>query len=120
MSTIMTMKTTIEVSTFNLGNQGRFVLPIAVRRAAHIEDGATMVARADGNGRVVIETREAISLRVWAGAPTPTGAQTVDLVRNMRTEDNETTETNFARRTQNSSNDSGGSAGALLLRHLGL
>jgi len=38
-------------------------LPVAVRRQAGIADGAELVAHADGVGRIVIETREAIRAR---------------------------------------------------------
>ncbi len=113
------MSTTTEVSSFNLGKQGRFVLPIAVRRAAHIEDGATMVARADGEGRIVIETREAITKRVWASAPTSIGLDTIADVRQMRNEDNKISESNFTRRSQAASEEATDAMGALLLKRLG-
>ena len=113
------MSNTTGIAPFNLGEKGRLVLPIAVRRAAQIADGADLVARAEGEGRVVIETRDAISLRVWANAPTPTGVNTVELVREMRNEDNEISEENLVRRGKKSSSKKTEEAGALLLKSLG-
>ncbi len=113
------MSTSTEVSTFNLGAQGRLVLPIAVRRAAHLSEGATMVARAEGEGRIVIETREAITKRVWANAPTPAGLDTIADVRQMRNEDNKISENNFTRRSRTASKEATDAVGALLLKRLG-
>ncbi len=113
------MSTSTEVSAFNLGAQGRFVLPIAVRRAANLTEGVVMVARAEGEGRIVIETREAITKRVWASAPTPTGLDTIKDVRQMRNEDNKISESNFTRRSQATSEEAADAVGALLLKRLG-
>ena len=46
--TINATSTSKEVSASNLGAQGRIVLPVAVRRAAHLSDGVVIVARAEG------------------------------------------------------------------------
>lgn len=116
---VKAMSTSTEVSAFNLGPQGRVVLPIAVRRAANLTEGAAMVARAEGEGRIVIEIREAITKRVWANAPTPTGLNTISDVRQMRSEDNETSEVNFTRRSRAASQESTEAAGVLLLKRLG-
>ncbi len=113
------MSSSTKVSTLNLGAQGRIVLPVAVRRAANLSEGVAMVARAEGEGRIVIETRAAITKRVWASAPTPTGLDTIDDVRQMRNEDNEISESNFTRRSQAASEESTEAAGALLLKRLG-
>ena len=113
------MSITTGITPFNLGDKGRLVLPIAVRRAAQITDGAELVARAEGEGRVVIETRKAISLRVWANAPTPTEVSAVELVREIRTEDNEISEGNLIRRDKKRSAKKAEEAGALLLKTLG-
>lgn len=78
-----------------------------------------MVARAEGEGRIVIETREAITKRVWANAPTPTGLDTIADVRQMRNEDNKTSEVNFTRRSQAASEEVADGVGALLLKRLG-
>ncbi len=78
-----------------------------------------MVARAEGEGRIVIETREAITKRVWASVPTPTGLDTIADVRQMRNEDNEISESNFIRRSQGASQETVEEAGALLLKRLG-
>ncbi len=114
----MAMSTSTEVSAFNLGPQGRFVLPIAVRRAANLTEGEAMVARAEGEGRIVIETRAAITKRVWANAPTPTGLNTISDVRQMRSEDNQTSEVNFNRSSHVTSEETSEAAGALLLKRL--
>jgi bifunctional DNA-binding transcriptional regulator/antitoxin component of YhaV-PrlF toxin-antitoxin module len=113
------MSTSTEVSAFNLGAQGRFVLPVAVRRAANLSEGATLVARAEGEGRIVIETREAITKRVWANAPTPMGLNTIADVRAMRNEDNEISQTNYTRRSKVTSEKATDEAGAILLKRLG-
>jgi bifunctional DNA-binding transcriptional regulator/antitoxin component of YhaV-PrlF toxin-antitoxin module len=49
---------------FRLGNKGRAVIPAALRAQARLSEGETLLARVDEQGRVVIETREAIKLRL--------------------------------------------------------
>jgi bifunctional DNA-binding transcriptional regulator/antitoxin component of YhaV-PrlF toxin-antitoxin module len=46
--------------SFLVGAGGRVVLPAAVRRAAHIEEGAEVVARLIGEGQLLIETKDAV------------------------------------------------------------
>jgi bifunctional DNA-binding transcriptional regulator/antitoxin component of YhaV-PrlF toxin-antitoxin module len=113
------MSTPQEVSAFNLGAQGRFVLPVAVHRAANLSEGAILVARAEGEGRIVVETREAITKRVWANAPRPRGLNTITDVRAMGSEDNEISQMNHTRRSRATAEKAADEAGALLLKHLG-
>jgi AbrB family looped-hinge helix DNA binding protein len=54
---------------FTIGPKGRVVLPVSVRRAAGIEEGVELVARADGEGRIVLETIDALKSRLWAAMP---------------------------------------------------
>lgn len=108
-------------SSFHVGAKGRVVLPIAVRRAAHLDEGAEVVARPDGEGRVVIETVESVRERVWAAAPDASGDDMAADVRAMRHEDNRVSDEAFARRAAELGSESGGvRAGGDLLDHLGL
>lgn len=62
-----------------LGAKGRLVIPAQVRHEAAVEIGQTLIARAEGAGRIVLETAAAVEARVWAAAPaTAGGADTVD------------------------------------------
>ncbi len=90
----MTSASPLSSAAFRVGGKGRVVVPAAVRRAAGIDQGAEVVARADGQGRMVIETVESIKARVLASAPEPSG---LDVVA-----------------------DDSEAAGAALLAHLGL
>jgi bifunctional DNA-binding transcriptional regulator/antitoxin component of YhaV-PrlF toxin-antitoxin module len=107
-------------ASFQLGEKGRVVLPAAVRRAAHIPDGATVVAHAAGEGRIVIETVDAIRARVWGAAPEPSDLDAAADVRAMRDEDNRTTDEAAERRSAAAADAGEGDAGARLLAHLGL
>jgi len=69
---------------FHMGHGGRSVLPVAVRRAAGIADGAVVVARAEGSGRIVIETPEAVRARVWGAAPVEAGDDIAADLRRLR------------------------------------
>ncbi len=97
------------------------MLPAAVRRAAHLEDGAEVVARPDGEGRIVIESVAAIRARLWAAAPEPAGLDLAQDVREMRQQDRAVVEANAARQaaTLGSQSDSD-DAGQALLTFLGL
>lgn len=106
---------------FRVGEKGRVVLPAAVRRAAGIAEGAEVVARTDGEGRMVIETVESIKRRVWGFAPEPSGADPEEDVRRMRQEDVARSDEAADRRsrpagTEQESRD----AAAALLAHLNL
>lgn len=64
------------MSDFQLSvkEKGRTVLPIGLQRACGFTPGSTLVARPMGNGRFVVETREAVLERIWSANPqsTPT------------------------------------------------
>ena len=60
-------------ASFHVGAKGRVVLPAALRRAAHIEEGAELVARLVGEGQLLLETKDAVRARVWGAAPQVTG-----------------------------------------------
>ena len=97
------------------------VLPAAVRRAAGIDQDAEVVARADGRGRMVIETVESIKARVRSHAPAPSGLDTAQDVREMRRRDTELSDAAAVRRStpEGSAADSE-AAGAALIAALGL
>lgn len=105
---------------FRIGAQGRGVLPAPVRRAAHVDEGDRLVARAEGPGRIVLETPAAIRARVWAAAPTFQNLDAAADVRSMRDEDNAVSDANFARRLQAPDVDSAEAVGERLLTELGL
>lgn len=107
--------------SFRVGAKGRVVLPAIVRRAAHLDVGAEVVARPDGQGRVVIETVEAIRARVWAASPPAAGRDATADVRVMRDEDNRVSDEVSARRAVDFGSEAdSAAAGAALLAHLGL
>lgn len=108
-------------AAFHIDTKGRVVLPAAVRRAAHLEEGAQVVARADGEGRVVIETIASVRERIWNAAPRPTGVDTVVDVRELRDADETLSASNMARQARDlGSEQDSAAAGAALLTHLGL
>ena len=47
----MSLPHSVVSAPFHVGAKGRVVLPAAVRRAAHIEQGDQVVARSEGAGR---------------------------------------------------------------------
>ena len=55
--------------SFAVGPKGRVVLPASVRRAAGIAEGVELVAWADGDGRIVLETVAALKSRIWGAMP---------------------------------------------------
>ena len=106
---------------FHVGVKGRVVLPAAVRRAAHLDEGAEVVARPDGEGRVVIETVASVRERIWKAAPKATGADTAADVRELRDADESLSAANRARQARElGSEQDSAAAGAALLAHLGL
>ncbi len=113
------MATNTTSAAFHLGPKGRIVLPVAVRRAARIPDGAEVVAHADGEGRIVVETIDAIRQRVWGGAPAPAGLDATADVRRMREEDAKIADAAAAVRSQ-AGKSANSNSGAALLAHLGL
>jgi len=109
--------TTGATATVSLGAKGRVLIPIAVRHAAELTDGAELVVRSDGPGRIVVETRDAVQARVWADAPTPTGLDTTADVRAARDEDAAVSDRQSAERSAATTDDG---AGDRLLAPLGL
>jgi AbrB family looped-hinge helix DNA binding protein len=68
----------------HVGAQGRVVLPAELRAALGFVEGSTLVAYIEGEGRLVIESPEAIRralLQEWSGA-----AGEVSLVDELRAE----------------------------------
>jgi len=57
------------MSDFQLSvkEKGRTVLPVGLQRACGFAPGAKLVARPLGNGSFVVETRETVLERIWAG-----------------------------------------------------
>ena len=84
------------MATVRIGEKGRAVLPIEVRRAAGIEPTDELIATAEGPGRIVLQTRRGIEQGVWASAR-PTGMDPSDDVRALRQEDRAIADANFAR-----------------------
>lgn len=110
-------------ASFQLGAKGRAVLPAAVRRAAHIPEGAIVIAHSEGVGRIVIETTDAIRARVWRAAPESTGVDATVNVRAMRDEDVRRSDEAADRRSAaaaGTTDAASDEAGARLLAHLGL
>lgn len=119
-ATMSVMSTSSPSVTFHLGHKGRVVLPAAVRRAAHVPDYAEVVAHAEGEGRIVLETTDAIRRRVWEAAATPPSEHdggATEGIRAIRTEDNLISDQAHITRTNRSGSAESGTA---LLRHLGL
>jgi bifunctional DNA-binding transcriptional regulator/antitoxin component of YhaV-PrlF toxin-antitoxin module len=107
----------VTAASFHLGAKGRVVLPAAVRREAHIPDGADLVAHAAGPGRIVIETRDSIRAQVWDAAPASSGLDATADVRDLRAADVTMSDASAAAR---SAQTPAGGAGDALLAHLGL
>lgn len=103
----------------SLGAKGRFVIPATVRRAAGIVDGAELVVRSDGPGRVVVETRDSVRARVWAAAPDATGVDATVDIRETRQDDAVLSDQRAAERSAAAA-DGGTDAGEKLLARLGL
>lgn len=105
---------------FRIGAQGRGVLPAPVRQAAHVRAGDRMVARAEGPGRIVLETPAAIRERVWAAAPPVHQLDAAADVRALRDDDNAVSDANFALRSESPDPESAAIVGERLLAELGL
>jgi len=122
----MSLPPSVVSAPFHVGAKGRVVLPAAVRRAARIAEGDQVVARPEGEGRVVIETVRSIRERVWGAAPDPSGLDSTTEVRAMRAEDNIVSDQAFARRSAadgtaaDRTEVESAAAGAALLARLGL
>ncbi len=117
----MSLPPSVVSTPFHVGAKGRVVLPAAVRRAARIAEGDQVVARPEGEGRVVIETVRSIRERVWGAAPDPSGLDSTTEVRAMREQDNIVSGQAFARRSAAAGTEAeSAAAGAALLARLGL
>lgn len=108
----------LAVAPFHVGPKGRVSLPAAVRRAAGVEEGATVVAHTDGPGRIVIETESAIRARVWGAAPVPGSVDATTDIRALRDEDTAVADAAAHRRSAQVTGKE--DVGASLLSHLGL
>ena len=102
---------------FEIGPKGRSVVPAAVRRAAGVSERDRLVAYADGRGRIVLETTEAIQARVWAGAGQR--AEVSDVAAG-RAREVALADANFARRSVQPDEETADAAGQRLLTTLGL
>lgn len=84
-----------------LGAKGRLVIPAQARAEADIEIGQPVSVRADGVGRIVIETLDSVQAQVWAGAP---GGENADDsrrdVRSLREDDARAADDAAARRAR--------------------
>ena len=117
----MSLPPSVVSAPFHVGAKGRVVLPAAVRRAANIVEDDQVVARPEGEGRIVIETVHSIRQRVWGAAPDASGLDTTTEVRAMRQQDNSVSDAAFARRgPAGGSETDSAAAGAALLARLGL
>lgn len=117
----MSLPTGLVSTSFHVGAKGRVVLPAAIRRAAHIEEGAELVARLVGEGQLLLETKDAVRSRVWDAAPQSADLDVAADVRAMRTEDIALEARHAAgREAAVGSEADSDAAGAALLAHLGL
>lgn len=104
----------------HIGAKGRSVLPAPVRRAAQVAEGDRVIARAEGRGRIVLETPDAIRERVWAAAPRSQDTDATADVRAMRDEDNGISDANFMRRSEVADPENAEAIGQRLLAKFGL
>ncbi len=100
--------------------EGRSVLPVTVRRAAGVPEGATIVVDAEGEGRLVLKTPDAVRARVWAGAPVPANCDLSADVRSLREQDTAIADAASAVRSASSSGNGSDAVGAALLARLDL
>lgn len=117
----MSLPAGLVTTSFHVGAKGRVVLPAAIRRAAHIEEGAELVARLVGEGQMLLETKDAVRARVWGAAPQSSDLDVTADVRAMRDEDLALEARNAARREGDVGSEADSeAAGAALLAQLGL
>jgi AbrB family looped-hinge helix DNA binding protein len=105
-----------------LGAKGRLVIPAQARAEANLKIGQPVVVRADGEGRIMIESLEAVQARVWAAAPSLATSDASGDIRELREDDIRRADEAASLRTQPSFDDTGepDEAGAALLAALGL
>lgn len=108
------------MSRTELGAKGRVVIPAQVRAQAGLDVGQALVVRAEGVGRIVIETPESIQVEVWAAAPAQVVTDSVQDVRTLRDEDTRRSDTAAECRSQPCEEDGLDEAGTALLAALGL
>jgi bifunctional DNA-binding transcriptional regulator/antitoxin component of YhaV-PrlF toxin-antitoxin module len=87
-----------------IGEKGRTVLPVEVRRAAAIGPTDELMATVEGPGRIVLQTRRVIEQGVWEAAR-PTGLDAIADVRELRREDRAIADANFTRQAQVTDDD---------------
>jgi bifunctional DNA-binding transcriptional regulator/antitoxin component of YhaV-PrlF toxin-antitoxin module len=102
--------------TLNVGPKNRVVLPLALRRAAGLGVGTELRGYVDVQGRVILETVDAVRARVWAAAP-HAGQESASAVRAAHETELSIERENAARRAAGAVDDQ---AGARLLAELGL
>lgn len=105
---------------FEIGPKGRSVVPAAVRKAAGVSERDKLTAYADGPGRIVLETPEAVQSRVWAAAGEKRETNAVRNVAAIRAQEVAVADANFARRSIEPDEGSADAAGQRLLTTLGL
>lgn len=106
-----------------IGAKGRLVIPAQVRQEAEVEIGQSLIARAEGVGRIVLETARAVEARVWSAAPVAGDAEyAADDVRLLRDADIRTSDASSLRRASDeaTASDPVDDAGRALLRAVGL
>lgn len=113
----------METATATVDARGRTVVPASIRRAAGIGEDQEIVYIAEGRGRVLLTTREAVQAEVWAAAPIAEGDEPdagTD-VRIMRREDGARSEEAAIKAARRGAGDPEVDAtGAALLHDLGL
>jgi bifunctional DNA-binding transcriptional regulator/antitoxin component of YhaV-PrlF toxin-antitoxin module len=103
-----------------IGAKGRTVLPADVRKAAGFAEGTEVIAHAEGRGRVVVETPDAIRDRIWAASPPQTGIDATQDIRAARDEDSRLSDQAAAHRSAERNTADSDASGEALLKHLGL
>ena len=112
------MTVTVVSVPARLGEKGRVVVPAELRKFAGFHADTQVVMWSDGEGRIVMETREAARRRIWDAAPAADIDATAD-VRAMRDEDTQISDQNAKRRSTHRSKGSDAAA-QRLLSELGL
>jgi bifunctional DNA-binding transcriptional regulator/antitoxin component of YhaV-PrlF toxin-antitoxin module len=111
------------VSSLHISPKGRTTIPATARKLADIKGAVDTVLTVDGPGRIVIETAEALSQRVWAAAPDSSGLDTLADVRAMRDDDTMISNAQFDARLESADTADGKGVdhiGAALLAEFGL
>ena len=110
----------------SVSEKGRTSFPAALRRAARLDDSEGIIAQVLGEGRVLLETREAIEARVRANASGFSSSLSTEDVRSARSEDVLAQESSWQRKdelaaaAQARSEQDSDAIGAAALQLLGL